>query len=41
VLSEGSGREVEGVSLCTGVHEETHIAVCHLSISKYLFLIQY
>jgi len=32
---------VEGVSLCTGVHEETHVAVRHLIISIYLFLIQY
>jgi hypothetical protein len=41
VFREGAGREVEGVSLCTGVHEKSHVAICHLIISGDLFLIQY
>jgi hypothetical protein len=36
VLSEGAGREVEGVSLCPRVHKETHVPVRHLITYRYL-----
>jgi hypothetical protein len=41
VFREGAGREMEGVSLGARVHEKTHVAICHLEIYEYLFLIQY